>query len=1284
MFAHPARNVAQGVAGGSKSYYVLLLGVLLSLVTFFVLWADKKSEAGAISSVSVSADTNTPGTASTYTVAFTPATTIPADGTVHIQFQWREGQSTTVPLSPTKESGTSASISSVTQDNGNSGVRAVTGSEITGGTPVTIKAGGLTNPGNAGRYYATIWTTNASGTVLDGSINYDSAYRGYYTIGTPLVIGRVLDPAGNALQQTWVNVFSTGGTNPMFGGGSTDDQGYYSIGGVNNGPGSTGGTGTVANGTELKISAFAPPSQFELGSSGEESITWNGSTITKNIQFVTPAKTISGTVTYSNGSPVANARVNFWSTSGSGWGQTETNASGQYTIKLRGGQWGGMVQPDSNSDWSYNNPPTNVSFKNDTTTESQAVNFTVTRANATIAGSVRLPDGSVPGQFMFNVGVFSMGMGGSNGQLDANGNFSINIAPGTYNIQINDFNQRYAAPEIKPVTVGENETKNVGTITLVSRDATISGRAVDQNGNGVANIRVNAFMMRGKEGGGGGGGWADANTDATGNFTLNVFPGKWMVQMDMWGSRSLKYVLDDKPQEINIKSGETKTVTLRLAQANSTIAGSIVDTTGNVITDMWGWISADKSTREEGEFFGPGLGGPTDRGQFSISVPAGTYNVGLGPMPGSSYSSGEPATVTVADGQTVTQNITVYANDMTISGSIKDENGNAVSNVFMEVFATNKTGGWQNAFINQSNGTYSIDVSSAVDPWSLGYFVDPRTGYFSERLTDSSVSGNSGDTITKDITIRRADATISGTVLDGDGNPMPDVFVFADNRTQDQDRKEAEFHGPMFMNDNVTDANGQFSINIPNGTYFVGAALPRDKHPELINPNRLELTLASNETKSGITLAFIKADSTISGKVSLTGTAEEAFVWAWSEGGGYNETETDEDGNYTLNVTKNDTWHIGVNSDVTDTTDYIKSSEVIVKTGTNANIVQNISAEVIEDGLVEPESTSFDPTSAKIANLSDGSKITIPANSMSTDSDTTITLSAASTSEVPRTIDSKPIGTGLDLTAMDDSGTDVNTFNSSINVTMPYDETLLSDLKVTEDDLLVSYWDETNGIWQPVDSYSVDEDNNQVTFSTDHFTIFAVVSNSVNNDTTTASLTGRRATVKSWKAERYRSPLGAEKLKLVVKGRHFKKDTEVTIGGKSADSVKISKQGNRLVAKFKLKKFGKIRPNKLRVIRVTNPDAESRRASRKINLNNINTRVSYASPAELNTGTDTGIRNIQTLLFNIDYLKKSEITGTFGSITRDAVIRFQRDHNLPDTGNVGPLTRAKLNERNGR
>lgn len=753
-----------------------------------------------------------------------------------------------------------------------------------------------------------------------------------------------------------------------------------------------------------------------------------------------------------------------------------------------------------------------------------------------------------------------------------------------------------------------------------------------------------------------------------------------MVQVSNWGNEDREYVLDGNPKEVKVASGQTVTVNVPLIQASATITGSILDSDGNAVSDMYGWVFADQGGGEE--HFGPGLGGPVERGQFEFKVPAGTYEVGFGTMPGSKYSGGDMTEVTVADSETKTHNITVYANDMTISGTVLDEDGNAVTGSFMEIFAVNEHGGWQNAMINQSDGTYTLSVASAVDPWNIGYFIDPSTGYFSQKLTDSSVSGNSGDTISKNITVRRADATISGRIVDGDGNPMEGVFAFADNRSGSMDRQEAQFMGPMFMNDSISDANGEFTIRVPNGTYYVGASLPRDGNETLINPERVEVIVGQDGTVSGVNLAFKNADAVITGTVKLDGAAQEdAFVWAWSESGGYSETNADEDGNYELNVTKNDTWHVGVNSDVVDTTDYVNSPEYAIATGNNASTTQNIAMETVEDGLVAPISTSFDATGTKAANLSDGTRITIPANAMGSTGET-ITLNASSTSELPRTENAKPISTGLDLTASssnqeEGSTSSVTSFDSNVTIVLPYDEDALGDLLVTEDDLVAAYWDETAGIWQPMDSYTIDKDNNQVSFATSHFTTFALVSDIVTSGESTD--TGTKAKVTSWKAEKYFKDAAGkirERLKMVLKGKRFDSKAEVKIGNVEARSVK-KVNSKKLIAIFSMNEIMGKKIGMKRKIKVTNPDAATETADKKINLSTLPIRV--ASDV-INTYSVEGIKNIQTILFNEKLLAEENITGIFGPLTSQALRQFQAKYGIAQTGTVGPLTTAKLME----
>ena len=171
----------------------------------------------------------------------------------------------------------------------------------------------------------------------------------------------------------------------------------------------------------------------------------------------------------------------------------------------------------------------------------------------------------------------------------------------------------------------------------------------------------------------------------------------------------------------------------------------------------------------------------------------------------------------------------------------------------------------------------------------------------------------------------------------------------------------------------------------------------------------------------------------------------------------------------------------------------------------------------------------------------------------------------------------------------------------------------------------------------------------------------------------------QKANILSWKAEIYEKPSTScqQRLKLTIKGKHFDKKAEVLIGEKKAFSIN-RKSSSEIVAKFCLKKLFNVKTGLRRTIWVNNPDAEEEKADKKINISKLTFQTTLLN---FDSTTIEGIKNIQTALIRLGYLDAQYLTGNYGSITTAAVKKFQADNGLPQTGYVGPLTKAKLGEK---
>ncbi len=826
----------------------------------------------------------------------------------------------------------------------------------------------------------------------------------------------------------------------------------------------------------------------------------SGTTALGDISLTQATKTITGKVTrQGTGVAVANAEVNAFPFEGMGQGvSATTDSSGNYTLYLTGGKWGmnvsggydcdqygSCIQKDV--DWIYSGMPQDQNFASDNTVESRTVNYQVVTANALVTGKIVYPNGTAKNNF--NVNLFSFSGGNANGMTNASGNFSIRTTAGDF-----EFNgwfppeeQQYSLPRLK-VSVAANQTLNLGTIKIVQKTSQIMGFVKTASGSPLANIDVNAFSMNNS----GGGDFSMTQTGADGSFSLYVSSGRYGVNIQARPESG--WVSDGVQKEYQVAANQIITnANFTLIKADVTINGRVVDTNGVIQTDFFGYANV----MDQGGNFGPGpgksFGGQIQGGTFQVRIPSkvmSKISVTSFVEPGRPYSIQNDVNLTVAPNGTYNVNLVLVPNDAVMTGVVKDQKGNTISGFeFGNVMVMGKMGKGNNAFINP-DGTYTMSLRSGQYD-GRGAYV--QGGGYMDRppeFVEGGVTIKSGTTLWNPI-VYKSDASINVTLKDPNGSLIPGYgYAYAHEDFQGNPgmgfKDSMEAGGEIF--------NGQGKINIIGGkTYLVGAPPPPKYDSEnWMPPQEQEVTVAANGTAS-VVLQYTKADGEITGTITFEDGSPVpfGFVGGWSESGA-NSGTPNSDSTYSLPVTKNSTWHI--NADTFNGSNFYTSGENVINTpdGEGFAIQKNFVLSKSDFNFPESKCETWDSTSPMIISLSDGTNLSFPARSLATSGN--VTVCAQATVNLKPEKNKKPAkGFGYSLTATDSSNQAITTFNSAVTISMKVEAEKLAEKGLTPEDLLPAFFNTTTNQWDSVTNTSYDADNDLLSFTTTHFTDFALV-----------------------------------------------------------------------------------------------------------------------------------------------------------------------------------------------
>lgn len=1030
---------------------------------------------GVISDISLSLSSGSTSASSTMTIGFTATSALPASGgRINLQFNGLNGRNSSAYFSSnfdfnsaTLNNATSPSGLSIYSKNWN-GLTLSTSQAISAGSTISLVINNVTNPSNGGKYFAHLWTSNYY-EDLDGTSNWGGDYNsGSVTVGSNLnVSGTITDAQSNPVPFATVSIYTPNWSSYYY--AYTDRDGKYGLGDV------TAGTYTFdlnyssGNGTGK---AYFPPAKSTL------TVPSSGA-VTKDVSFLANTKTLTVKIRKdsASGSPTTNATIYLYKSGGNGWASKDVNSNGDASFQLTGGTWGVSVGAKTwPADWALAWSNETIPFADDSATESKEKIIVVDSVNSTISGTFTYPSGqSLTNQWLTWLSFSNTKNQYFSAQFDSSGNFTARVSAGTYSASCGVSDQNYTCPPISNFTVGSNETKALGSMKLSEKPYSISG-SITASGEAVVGASVSVWKSAVTSGGGGNYEWGSATSGSDGSYQVKVAGGTYSISAwPQWKEGGYDYVYSGKPENVTVNSG-TVTKNFEFRKATNTLTVNITDEAGAVLSDFSTWVSAGDGSQDWGNI------GSSIKGAGTLKVPAGTWDI-RAYIYYNDYSSPDAQRVTFS-GNNESQTITIKAvrNNATIRGTVYDENGSKVTNVWVSINGTRgKNGSWYNATFDSTTGEYTMKVAPGTI--KIGYWVDSNLGYSSLAGQDSEVTVAAEGTATYNITLRKADSEIQVEATKPDGTAMPWAWVTADTR----DPKEKRATDYYYSGGASTDNSGRATLKVPSGIYFVGGNMWYGSG--YINPKREKATTSAGNPAS-VKLVFRPADATISGSVTKDGSGINAFITAWSEGGGYAETTANNEGAYILTVTKDDKWHIrGVYE--TTAKEVYKSRERIVELAETEKPGQDL--ELIKQSYVLPDSQTltFDPSQQQSVNLEDGTIINIPARAMG--SSGTVTLTVEPTANLAEEADAVPLSYGYDIQATNSAGEEVTQLASNMTIESKYDSELLDDSKVTNaQELVLGYYDTTADTWIDLPC-TIDTDQKLISCQTDHLTTFAIV-----------------------------------------------------------------------------------------------------------------------------------------------------------------------------------------------
>lgn len=351
---------------------------------------------------------------------------------------------------------------------------------------------------------------------------------------TNRVSGYLKDANNHPLSDVWIWAGATINGTYYQSGADTDATGRFEFA-VGDGTWSIG----VHCGSENFVGYLCPPNQTVTIARRDAALNF--------VALATPY-TISGYLRDGSGNPLGG--IGIWADTGGVSQYSSTDPSGRYSISVGSGTWVvGVNCGDGDSLSSqYLCPEVRTIV---ISSNSAAADFVALLAPAQISGFVRNSSNNP----IANVVVYAYGtIGGSeynvSGNTDAAGHYTLGVANGTWNVEVNCGGGAGSLDQLGYLCVGQQTvdvTNAAVSVNFITRAAPyqISGSVRDAGNQPLTNVYIGASgTIGGLEY------WPYTFTDAQGNYAFLVAGGTWNLSMDCSDLNTRGYLCPDLPAVI--------------------------------------------------------------------------------------------------------------------------------------------------------------------------------------------------------------------------------------------------------------------------------------------------------------------------------------------------------------------------------------------------------------------------------------------------------------------------------------------------------------------------------------------------------------------------------------------------------------------------------------------------------------------------------------------------------------------------------------------------------------